>query len=174
MLEFRKYRMLEKMKNMLIELASNSEEELLKYGIHIESFSFEVPKELKKLFSYALRFENFMYAYYDLVIPIDSKEGFNFTAIFYSKNYSFKPRKNPSEFSFIRELESEMRQPKLFASLRFDNYISDLSLNQNYVKKIAPLAKLHIERNKVELITYDLPFEINYKFYYIWAWLSSP
>jgi hypothetical protein len=167
MLSFWKYMTLEKMKNILIKLVHNSEEDLLEYGIHIESFSFEIPKELKKLFSYALKFENFMYAYYDLVIPIDSKEGFNFTSIFYSKSYSFKPRKNPSEFSFIRELEKKIHQPKLHASLRFDAYISDSSLNQNYIKKIAPLAKIFTETNKVELIIYELNFEIKYKVYYI-------
>jgi len=159
--------MLEKMKHILIECVYNSEEELLKYGVHIESFSFEVPNELKKLFSYALKFENFMYAYYDLVIPIDSKGGFNFASIFYSKNYSFKPKKNPSEFSFIRELVKEIRQPELYAAFRFDAYISDSSLNQNYIKKIAPLAKILTETHKVELIIYELNFEIKYKIYYI-------
>jgi len=164
---FWKHKILEKMKNMLIDFVSNSEEDLLHYGVHIESFSFEVSNEVKKLFSYALRFESFMYAYYDLVIPIDSKEELNFTSIFYSKNYSLKPKKNPSEFSFIRELEKKIRQPELYASFRFDAYISDSSPNQNYIKKIAPLAKILTETNKVELIIYELNFEIKYKVYYI-------
>ncbi len=168
MLGFWKYRILEKMKNILIDFVYNSEETLLlEHRTHIESFSFEVSGELKKLFSYALRFKNFMYVYYNLEIPINSKEALELTTIFYSKNYSFKPPKNPTEFSFIRELEKEIYKPRLYASFRFDVYTSDLSLDQNYVKKIAPLAKIWTERDKVELITYDLPFEIKYKVYYI-------
>jgi len=165
---FWKHRTLEKMKNILIEFVYNSEEELLKYGVHIESFSFEVPKELKKLFCYSSRFKSFMYFYYSLLVPINSKEAFTSTSIFYSKNYSYRSIKNPSYFSLIRDLEREIiNQPKLYASFRFDVYTGDLSLDQNYVKKIAPLAKVWIERNKVDLIVYELPFEIKYKIYYI-------
>ncbi len=168
MLNYWKYRILEKMKNILIEFVVDSEETLLiEHKTHIERFSFEIPEELKKLFSYALRFKNFMYVYYNLEIPTNSKEALELTTIFYSKNYSFRPLKNPTEFSFIRELEKEIHQPKLYASFRFDVYTSDLSLDQNYIKKIAPLAKIWTERDKVELITYDLPFEIKYKVYYI-------
>jgi len=160
--------MLEKMKHILIECVYNSEEELLKYGMHIESFSFEVPNEVKKLFSYASRFKRFMYFYYSLLVPINSKEVFTFTSIFYSKNYSFRSEENPSYFSLIRDLEKEIiNQPKLRASLRFDVYTGDLFVDKNYVKKIAPLAKIWIDRDKVDLIIYELPFEIKYKVYYI-------
>jgi hypothetical protein len=167
MLSFWKYKTLEKMKNMLIKFVSDSEEDLLVYGIHIESFSFEVPKELKRLFSYASKFANFMYFYYDFLVPIDSKEVFNFTCIFYSKNYSYKPRKNPSEFSFIKDFEKKITQPRLYSSFRFDVYINDSSLDQNHIKKIAPLAKIWTEIDKVGLITYDLTFEVSYRVYYI-------
>lgn len=153
---------------MLIEFVLRSEEDLLYYGIQIESFSFEVTKELKKLFSYASRFRNFMYLYYDFEIPINTKEAFNFTTIFYSRKYSFKPKKNPSEFSFIKELEKEfISQPRLSASFRFDVYAKEPSLDQSYIKEIASLAKICKENDKVELIVCDLPFEVEYKVYYI-------
>jgi hypothetical protein len=168
MLSFWKHRMLEKMKHALIECVYNSEEELLKYGVHIESFSFEVPNELKKLFSCASRFKSFMYFYYNLLVPINSKEVFTFTSIFYSKRYSFRSIKNPSYFSLIRDLEREIiHQPKLYASFRFNVYTSDLSPTQDHIKKITPLANVWIEKNKVDLITYELPFEIKYKVYYV-------
>jgi hypothetical protein len=168
MLSFWKHKTLEKMKQILIECVYNSEEELLKYGVHIESFSFEVPNELKKLFSYVSRFKSFIYFYYSLLVPINSKEVFTFSSIFYSKNYSYRSKNNPSYFSLIRDLEREIiNQPKLYASFRFDVYTSDLSPTQNHVKKITPLANIWIEKNKVDLITYELPFEINYKVYYV-------
>jgi hypothetical protein len=168
MLSFWKHKMLEKMKRILIECVYNSEEELLKYGVHIESFSFEVPNELKKLFSYASKFTSFMCFYYSLLVPINSKEVFTFNSIFYSKNYSFRSAKNPSYFSLIRDLEKEIiNQPKLYSSFRFDVYTSNAFLDQNYLKKITPLAKIWIDRDKVDLIVYELPFEIKYKVYYI-------
>jgi len=169
MLSFwKKHTILEKMKNMLIKFVSDSEEDLLEYGIHIESFSFEVPKELEKLFSYASRFKNFMCMYYTLEVPITSKDAFDLTAIFYSKNYSLRPKKNPSEFSYIRDLENEaINQPRLYSAFRFDVYTNDLSLDQDYIKKITPSAKIWTEKGKVEFIFYALPFEIKYKVYYI-------
>jgi len=166
---------LEKMKNMLINFVHDSEEDLLDYGIHIEHFSFEVPKELKKLFFCSSRLNSFMYFYYDFIVPISSKEVFNFTSIFYSKNYSYKPRKNPSEFSFIKDFEEEkIEQPKLYSSFRFDVYTGNSFLDQKRILKIFPTAKIFMEMDKVGLITCDLPFEIKYKVYYLWAWLLAP
>jgi len=137
---------LEKMKNMLINFVHDSEEDLLDYGIHIEHFSFEVPKELKRLFFYSSRFSSFMYFYYDLLVPISSKEALNFTSIFYSKNYSYKPEKNPTVFSFIRDFEEEkIKQPKLYSSFRFDVYTGNAFLDQRRILKICPSAKIFIK-----------------------------
>jgi hypothetical protein len=156
------------MKRDLIDFVTNSEETLLEYNLHIENLSFEIPKELKKLFSYALRFPTFMYMYYNLVIPIDSKEVFTFATIFYLKNYSFKRKDSHANFSFAKELEEgTVKQPALYASLKFDVYTKEPSPDQEQIRKIAPFAKVLIEKDKVELVTYDLPFELNYKFYYI-------
>jgi hypothetical protein len=168
MLDFWKYRALEKMKKDLVDFVVNSEEALLEYNLHIESLSFEIPKELKKLFSYALRFPTFMYMCYNLVIPIDSKEVFTFSTIFYLKNYSFKRKNSHANFSFAKELEEgAIKQPILYVSLKFYVYTNDPSLDQEQVRKIAPFAKVWIEKDKVELVTHDLSFEIDYKVFYI-------
>jgi hypothetical protein len=168
MLNLWKYRILEKMKNMLIEFVLYSEEDLLEHGWHIESFSFRVPNELKKLFFYASGFKNFMYMYYTLEVPITSKDVLDLTVIFYSRTYSLKPKKNPSEYLLVRCLENEdIKQPRLYSAFKFDVYTNDLSLDQNYIKKIASSAKIWTEKGKVEFILYNLPFEIKYKVYYI-------
>jgi len=168
MLNFWKHKILEDMKTLLVESVENAGDDLLKYGIHIESFSFEVPKEFKKLFSYASRFVNLMYVYYDLEIPINPKEAFNFTSLFYFSTYAHNLPNNPTEFSFIKDIEEqEITQPKLFASFKFDIYSNNLTVDEKYVKKLFPSAKIWAEKGQVELVKCDLPFEIDYKVFYI-------
>jgi len=169
MLNLWKYRVLEKMKHMLIKLALNSEEDLLvKYGIHIESLFFRVPNDLNRLFSYASNFRDFMYFSYVLEIPINSEDVICLSSIFFSEKFSLKPPNNPSESLFIRGLSEEItNQPRLFASFRFYVYTNHPSLNLQQIKKISPSAKVFIERDKVEHIIYELPFELNYKVFCI-------
>jgi hypothetical protein len=168
MLLFWKHRIPEKMKDILIESVYKSEKELLKYDIHIESFSFEITRELKKLFSYASRFKNFMYIYYGLLIPINSDEFLNFVSIFYSKNYVFKPKDNPAlYYSKIEIQDRYLSKPKLFVGLKFDVYTYNVTLDEDLIKNISPSVEILKVKDRVELILYDLPIKIEHKVFYI-------